>query len=106
MHADVHMRQSVFWEYVAIGVIIDQSDTAEGIWAWFDHSIESIAFRLELVKNDNGTESIRWHGIVDEAPEIFHVDPYTGFWRRLGIGILGLLPIESQLWAAIHHSNE
>jgi hypothetical protein len=44
---------------VAIGVIIDQSDTAEGIWAWFDHSIESIAFRLELVKNDNGTESIR-----------------------------------------------
>jgi hypothetical protein len=34
------------------------------------------------------------------------VDPYTGFWRRLGIGIMGLLPIESQLWAAIHHSSE
>jgi hypothetical protein len=65
--------------------------------AWFDHSIESIASRLELVKNDNGTESIRWHGIVDGAPEIFHVDPYTGFYRRLGIGILGLQPIESRL---------
>jgi putative cardiolipin synthase len=82
---------------VAIGVIIDQSDNAEGKGARFDHSIESSAIRLELVKNDNGTESIRWHGIVDGAPEIFHVDPYTGFWRRLGIGIMGLLPIESQL---------
>jgi len=25
------------------------------------------------------------------------VDPYTGFWKRLGIGFLGILPIESQL---------
>jgi hypothetical protein len=25
------------------------------------------------------------------------IDPYTGFWKRLGIGLLRLLPIESQL---------
>ena len=30
-------------------------------------------------------------------PETFDVDPYTGFWRRLGIGIMRILPIESQL---------
>ncbi len=65
--------------------------------AWFDQSIESVAFRLELVKNDNGTESIRWRGVVDEEPETFDVDPYTGFWRRLGISIMRILPIESQL---------
>lgn len=80
-----------------IGVVIDQSDIAEGMGAWFDRSIESVAFRLELVQNDNGTESIRWHGRVDETPKTVDVDPYTGFWRRLGIGIMRILPIESQL---------
>ena len=80
-----------------IGVVINQSDIAEGMGAWFDRSIESVAFRLELVQNGNGTESIRWHGMVDETPETFDVDPYTGFWQRLGIGIMSVLPIESQL---------
>ncbi|HHP7234998.1 MAG TPA: phospholipase D-like domain-containing protein, partial [Desulfobacterales bacterium] len=80
-----------------IGVVIDQAEIGESMGAWFDRSIESVAFRLELVKNDNGTESIRWHGMVDGAPQIFDVDPYTGFWRRFGIGILSILPIESQL---------
>ena len=80
-----------------IGVVIDQPEIAEGMGAWFDRSIESVAFRLELVKNDSGTESIRWHGMVDGTPETFAVDPYTGFWRRLGIGIMRILPIESQL---------
>jgi putative cardiolipin synthase len=80
-----------------IGVVIDQPDIAEGMGAWFDQSIEKVAFRLELVKNDNGTESIRWDGMVDEMPKTFKVDPYTGFWKRLGIGIMSILPIESQL---------
>jgi hypothetical protein len=38
-----------------------------------------------------------WHGIVDGTPQTLDVDPYTGFWKRLGIGFLGILPIESQL---------
>jgi putative cardiolipin synthase len=80
-----------------IGVVIDQPNIAEGMRTWFDQSIEKVAFRLELVKNDNGTESIRWHGMVDETMETFDVDPYTGFWMRLGIGMMRFLPIESQL---------
>jgi hypothetical protein len=30
-------------------------------------------------------------------PIAFDADPYTGFWRRFGVGFMGLLPIESQL---------
>ena len=30
-------------------------------------------------------------------PAVFDVDPTTGFWQRFGIGLMGLLPIESQL---------
>jgi putative cardiolipin synthase len=64
---------------------------------WFDRNIESVAFRLELVKQQNETESILWHGMADGETKTFDVDPYTSFWRRLGIGIMSILPIESQL---------
>jgi len=80
-----------------IGVIIDQADIAQGMATWFDKNIESVAFRLELVKGQDETESILWHGIADGEAITFDVDPYTSFWRRLGIGIMGILPIESQL---------
>jgi putative cardiolipin synthase len=55
-----------------------------------------MAFRLEL-KKENGTEKILWHGLVNGKQQTFDVDPYTGFWRRFGIGFMRLLPIESQL---------
>ena len=35
-------------------------------------------------------------GVVIESPKIGE-DMVTGFWRRFGIGFMGLLPIESQL---------
>ena len=31
------------------------------------------------------------------AGVIYTTDPYSSFWRRLGVSLLGLLPIESQL---------
>lgn len=80
-----------------IGVVISQADIAKGMGDWFDRNIEKIAFRLELVKNEDGTEKVLWHGVVDGEQKTFDVDPYTGCWRRLGIGLLGILPIESQL---------
>ena len=80
-----------------IGVVFEQMEIAEGMAQWFDESIEQVAFRLELVKNENGSEGIRWHGVVDGEQKTLKVEPYTGFWRRFGIGFLSLLPIESQL---------
>jgi putative cardiolipin synthase len=56
-----------------------------------------LAFRLELKSDEGGSETLLWHGIVDGTPRTFDVDPYAGFWKRLGIGFLGILPIESQL---------
>lgn len=79
-----------------IGVVISSPEMAEGMAKWFDKNIDKIAFRLEL-KTVRGTETLLWRGIVNGKPETFDVDPYTGFWRRFGIGLLGLLPIESQL---------
>ena len=80
-----------------IGVVFNSSEIAMGMSDWFDDNIEKVAFRLELHTTANGSEQIRWHGMVDGEQRTFNVDPYTGFWRRFGIGFMGILPIESQL---------
>ena len=80
-----------------IGVVFTSTEIANEMGVWFDQHIEQVAFRLELKKGDNGTEQIRWHGIVDGEQRVFNVDPYTGFWKRLGVDLMSILPIESQL---------
>ena len=80
-----------------IGVVLASREIAEGMGDWFDENIGKLAFRLELKKDEDGSEELLWHGIVDGKPQTFDVEPYTGFWKRFGIGFLGLLPIESQL---------
>ena len=80
-----------------IGVVLTSPEIGQGMGEWFDKNIERLAFRLELKKDGNGSETLLWHGIVDGTPQTFDTDPYTGFWKRLGIGFLGILPIESQL---------
>jgi putative cardiolipin synthase len=76
-----------------IGVVFSSIEVAEGMSDWFDDNINQIAFRLELTEDNK----LLWHGIVDGKPYTADVDPYTGFWRRFGIGFMRLLPIESQL---------
>jgi len=79
-----------------IGVVLESTEIAAGMSDWFDQNIGQVAFRLEL-KKESGTEKILWHGLVNGKQQTFDVDPYTGFWRRFGIGFMSLLPIESQL---------
>ncbi len=80
-----------------IGVVLTSSDLAKGLANWFDQNIEKLAFRLELREDAEGFEHILWHGREDGEPRVFDADPYTGFWRRFGIGFLSLFPIDSQL---------
>lgn len=80
-----------------IGMVMNAAGIGDKMGATFDQFTDQAAFRLELVKNPNGSEGIRWHGLVDEEVRTFDKDPYTGFWRRFGIGCMSLLPIESQL---------
>jgi putative cardiolipin synthase len=80
-----------------IGVVLESTELGGEMGQWFDDNIENIAFRLELQKGRDKIERIVWHGFEDGKPVEFHTDPYTGFWRRFGVGFMGLLPIESQL---------
>ena len=93
----LNLDPRAFFHNTEIGMVFSQAEIAAEMGAWFDNHIEKIAFRLELVRNENGSEIIRWHGREDGKAVVFEVEPYTGFWRRFGIGFLRLLPIESQL---------
>jgi len=80
-----------------IGVVFDSADIANRMAEIFDQKINQAAFRLELKKYEYGSEKIFWHGLVDGEQRVLKVDPYTGFWKRFGIGFMRVLPIESLL---------
>jgi putative cardiolipin synthase len=84
-------------ENTEIGVVFASIEIAQGMADWFDQNIHKIAFQLELTTGPGKKEDIVWHGIENGTPKKFTVEPYTGFWRRFGIGLMGILPIESQL---------
>ena len=80
-----------------IGVVITQHDIAERMGNWFDENIEKIAFRVELVTDQNGMEKLLWHGIEDGKEITFTKEPYTGFWTRFCVGFMSIFPIDSFL---------
>jgi putative cardiolipin synthase len=80
-----------------IGVVIESTAIAGRIAETFDENIDQAAFRLELRQEPNGAQKLYWHGIVRGEKQTATHEPYTGFWRRVGIGILRILPIESQI---------
>jgi putative cardiolipin synthase len=80
-----------------IGVVLTCPEIAQGMAGWFDGNIGRLAFRVELTRGEDGEEILRWRGLVDGEPRTFDAEPHAGFWKRLGVGFLGLFPIESQL---------
>jgi putative cardiolipin synthase len=80
-----------------IGVVVASRVIANELAERFDQNIEKDAFRLELKKERDGSDRIVWHGLVDGQQKDFNVEPYSGFWKRLWIDLLKILPIESQL---------
>ena len=82
-----------FYENTEIGLVIEQGEIAAGMAVGLEREIERVAFRLELGEDGD----LLWHGYEDGAAVTFDVEPHTGFWQRFGVGLLRLLPIESQL---------
>ncbi len=84
-------------ENTELGIVISSPEMGRELSAWFDSNIANLAFRLELQAPDAGGEQIVWHGMEDGRPVTFTQEPYSGFWRRLGVSTMSLLPVESQL---------
>ncbi len=80
-----------------IGVVFRTPGLATRIADSFDRNIADAAFRLELKQDEYGSEYLLWHGRVDGEQTTLKHEPYTGFFKRLGIGLMRWLPIESQI---------
>ncbi|MGB6290449.1 MAG: phospholipase D-like domain-containing protein, partial [Desulfobulbales bacterium] len=85
------------YENTEIGVVITSPEIARHMAEKFDENIARSAFRLELQTAEDGRRNLLWYGYENGEERVYTVDPYAGLWRRLGLGFMGLLPIESQL---------
>ena len=77
-----------------IGLVFEQPEIAGPVADRFDRNIERFAFRVELVTNDRGKESLRWHGIEDGKAVVYDSEPYVGRGTRLAVWFMRWLPVD------------
>ena len=80
-----------------IGIVFHSPELGALMGEDFDRKVTTKAFQLHLHKDKDGLEYITWTINRNGREEVYTVDPYTSFWRRLMVNLAGLLPIESQL---------
>ena len=81
-----------------IGILFYEPELATGSYEHFDKHIDKVAFRVELVTDENGNESMSWTGIDSNNNKVvFDTEPYAGFWKRLAVNIMRILPIDAML---------
>ncbi len=80
-----------------IGILFYNEEIAAGSAQAFDRGIDQAAFCLSLQKGGNGAESIQWRINKNGKDIVYDSDPYAGFWKKLSVGLIRLLPVESLL---------
>ena len=80
-----------------IGVLFRDPEIASHASQHFDDVIDTVAFRVELVTDEDGDESLRWTGYNGNEKVVFDSEPYAGFWKKFGAGFMRVLPIDSML---------
>jgi len=84
-------------ENTEIGIMIESPEMARLMSRGFERIARQAAFRVALESEDTGVQELRWYRQSQNGQQLFNSEPNTGFWRRLAVGLLGLLPLESQL---------
>ena len=81
-----------------IGILFYDPKIAGAASKRFDDYIDKVAFKVILVKDKLGIESMRWIGYnKDGKKAIFNREPYTSTMKRMGVNMMRLLPIDSFL---------
>ncbi|MDY6978441.1 MAG: phospholipase D family protein [Pseudomonadota bacterium] len=85
-----------------LGIVFTNKEFGELIAKEWQNRIRRTSYQLRLVGEPKASEEddifrLRWIEYTEDGIIEHKVEPYVGFWRRLGIDFLGFLPIESQL---------
>lgn len=84
-------------ENTEIGVVLDSPEAARHMLEEFDAEIGRAAFRVKFADAENQRGDLIWVGEENGQPVRYTKEPHTSTWQRLGVGIMRILPIESQL---------
>lgn len=77
-----------------IGLVFEQLEIAGPAATKFDENIERFAFRVELITDDRGRESLLWHGIEDGNKVTYDAEPYVGNGTKLAVWFIRLIPVD------------
>jgi putative cardiolipin synthase len=80
-----------------IGILFYQPDLARQSMEHFDQNIEKVAFRVELVTDDAGKESLRWTGQEGGRTVSYDAEPYAGIGKKLAVKVMRFLPVDFML---------
>jgi putative cardiolipin synthase len=76
-----------------LALLADSPAFGERVGAFFDEGVSpGESFRVTLQNGD-----VRWTTEIDGKPVVYTTDPETSWWQRFVVGLIGLLPIHSQL---------
>jgi putative cardiolipin synthase len=77
-----------------IGIVFEQPGIAAPVADRFDANIERFAFRVELVTDDRGKESLLWHGLEEGKQLTYDAEPYVGNGTKAAVWLIRLLPVD------------
>ena len=80
-----------------IGLLCESPELAAGIASGLERNLNGIAWRLQRVVSENGSERLVWIDNTDGKVREYDSEPGVSALRKFGVWFLGLLPIESQL---------
>lgn len=80
-----------------LGLIVESPELAGAFAEGFERMASpALSWRVALEPHGEG-ERLVWHGEEQGRPLALHEEPDTSWWKRFGVSLLGILPIEGQL---------
>lgn len=84
-------------ENTEIGLMLDSTGVANDMLEWFDRFTREQSFEVSLGRNDRGFEQLNWVRSYGSDAKRWITEPHSSLWQRISVGLLRLLPVESQL---------
>jgi putative cardiolipin synthase len=80
-----------------MGVVVENEALCARLYEDFVSRILDVAYRVELVRDADGGERLAWITREGEREVRYDREPGVGFFQKIYLGVLQLLPIEEQL---------
>jgi putative cardiolipin synthase len=80
-----------------MGVVVENEALCARLYDDFVRRILDVAYRVDLVREADGDERLVWITREGEREVRYDREPDMGFFQKIYLGVLQLLPIEEQL---------